>query len=254
MIIMKSLLFAFLSALALCSCSSELATGSGAGRFAQAPNDRPGLGTKWGETRQSYVVSSDFQRADPEHPFTTAAIYYNDEIGIRATMSNVSWQRAWPILPSPMQRLIAVGLKDPIGFFYPGLFIGNRWFVVGKEGRRYSIFLENKSDLRLEVVLSVDGLDAVDGRKASLRKRGYILRPHERLKVEGFRQSSEAVAAFRFSSVRESYAAEKYHHTGDVGVIGIAIFNERGSNVPTSGEVQKRLQANPFPGSFATPP
>src|SRR5579859_2658844 len=107
MISMKSFLFVFLSALALCSCSSELATSSGAGRYAQAPNDRPGLGTKWGETRQSSVVSGDFQRADSQHPLATATIYYNDEAGIRATMSNVPWQRTWPVLPSPMQRLVS---------------------------------------------------------------------------------------------------------------------------------------------------
>ena len=41
--------------------------------------------------------------------------------------------------------------------------------------------------------------------------------------VEGFRQSTEAVAAFRFGPVRESYAAEKYHNTR------IALFNEVGS-------------------------
>src|SRR4051812_28719107 len=37
-----------------------------------------------------------------------------------------------------------------------------------------------------------------------LRKRGYILNPPQKL-VEGFRQCTEAVAAFRFGPVRESY-------------------------------------------------
>jgi hypothetical protein len=241
--------------LCFCSCESQLAgSGSSNGRFAQAPNDRPGLGTKWGETRKSSISVTDFHRADPAHPFAMAAIYYNDEAGIRAMAGTVAWQHAWPVLPSPMQNLVSIGLKGPMGFFYPGLFVGDRWFVVGEEGHRYSIFVENRSDFRLEIVLSVDGLDVVDGKKASLRKRGYVLDPHSRLKVEGFRQSSESVAAFRFSSVRESYTAEKYGKTGNVGVIGIAVFDERGANLPTGREVQKRLGANPFPGSFATPP
>ena len=55
--------------------------------------------------------------------------------------------------------------------------------------------------------------------------------------VEGFRQSTEAVAAFRFGPVRESYAAEKYHNTRNVGVIGIALFNEVGSDPWTNEEV-----------------
>ena len=140
------------------------------------------------------------------------------------------------------------------GRFLPGLIVGDRWFVVGEEGRRYSIVVRNKSDWRLEVVLSVDGLDVLDGRKASLRKRGYIVAPHAQLVVEGFRQSTEAVAAFRFGPVRESYANEKYHATTNVGVIGVALFNERGTNPWTNQEVQRRLKANAFPGRFATPP
>ena len=134
------------------------------------------------------------------------------------------------------------------------MIVGDRWFVVGERGRRYSIVLRNRSDWRLEAVLSVDGLDVLDGRKASLSKRGYILNPHGELVVEGFRQNTEAVAAFRFGPVRESYANEKYHQTRNVGVIGIAIFNERGTNVPSWPEVQRRLDANPFPGGFTVPP
>ena len=150
--------------------------------------------------------------------------------------------------------MISIGLKDQSGRFLAGLIVGDRWFVVGEEGRRYSIVVRSKADLRLEVVLPVDGLDVLDGRRASLRKRGYIMTPRSQLVVEGFRQSTKAVAAFRFSPVRESYANEKYHDTRNVGVIGIAIFNERGTNPWSDVEVQRRLKANPFPGRFATPP
>ena len=63
-----------------------------------------------------------------------------------------------------------------------------------------------------------------------------------------------AVTAFRFGPVRESYAAEKYHNTRNVGVIGIALFNEEGSDPWTNEDVRRRLKANPFSGRFATPP
>jgi hypothetical protein len=240
------------------SCASQIATRpageAAAAGFAQAPTDRPGLGTKWGETRTSRVSIGDFVRADPAHPIATATIYYNDAAGVRAMVGAVAWRYGWPLLPAPTQSLISVGLKDQSGRFLPGVIVGDRWFVVGEEGRRYSIVVRNKTNLRIEVVLSVDGLDVVDGRKASLRKRGYVMSPHSSLVVEGFRQSTEAVAAFRFSPVRESYAAEKYQNTKNVGVVGVAVFNERGTNPWTSPELQKRLNANPFPGRFATPP
>lgn len=222
-------------------------------QYAAAPQDRPGLGTKWGETRTSRVASAAFDRASNQ-PLAVAAINYNNAAGIRAMAAAVEWRRTWPRLASPAGSLVSVGLRDQSGNFLPGLNIGDRWFVVGEEGRRYSIVVRNRSDLRLEIVLSVDGLDVMDGRSASFRKRGYLIDPHRQLVVEGFRQSTDAVAAFRFGPVRESYANQKYGDTRNVGVIGIAIFNERGTNPWTNREVEKRLKADPFPGRFATPP
>lgn len=166
-----------------------------------------------------------------------------------------AWRRTWSIVPSKFGSLISIGLRDQSGRFLPGLIVGDRWFVVGEEGRRYSIVVKNNTDYRFEVVLSVDGLDVMDGRAASFRKRGYAIAPHQRLVVDGFRQSAEAVAAFRFGPVRESYANEKYHNTRNVGVIGAAVFNEAGTNPWTDREIRKRLEANPFPDRrFATPP
>ena len=234
--------------------SRAAATAGETARFASAPPDRPGLGTKWGEKRISLVGTVSFERANFNHPFAAAAIYYNDEAGIRAMAGAIAWERRVPVLPDPAAALVTVELRDQSGRMLPGLIVGDRWFVVGEEGRRYSIVVRNRSDLRLEIVLSVDGLDVIDGRPASFRKRGYILNPHQKLVVEGFRQSTEAVAAFRFGPVRESYAAEKYHNTRNVGVIGFALFNEVGSDPWTNEEVRRRLKANPFPGRFATPP
>ena len=221
--------------------------------YAAAPRDRPGLGTKWGETRISRVAAAAFERAGRQ-PLAVAAIYYNDAAGIRAMAGAVEWRRQWPVLRAPTGNLISVGLRDQSGNFLPGLIIGDRWFVVGEEGRRYSIVVRNRSDFRLETVLSVDGLDVIDGRAASFRKRGYIIEAHRQLVVDGFRQSTEAVAAFRFGPVRESYAQQKYGDTRNVGVIGVAVFNERGTNPWIDRDAKKRLKAEPFPERFATPP
>jgi hypothetical protein len=244
------------ASLIFCSCETQIATNSraNAAHFAQAPSDRPGLGTKWGETRNSRVEFTNFHRAEPSRPLTTAMIYYNDEAGIRAMVHSMLWQRTWSTLPPRAESVISLGLKDPLGRFYPGVFIGGKWFVVGQQGRRYSIVLRNKTNLRLEIVLSVDGLDVLDGGKASTRKPGYVIAPRSELKVDGFRQSTESVAAFRFGAVGESYSAEKYHSTRNVGVIGLAVFNEVGTNPWTEQELQKRFNANPFPADFATSP
>ncbi len=256
----RSFFLLLLLSLFVASCSappsgpSAQSSAATASAFAQPPQDRPGLGTKWGETRRSASSVTSFIRATPTEPLASAAIFYNDRAGIEAMATTTDFRRVWPILRGPAANLISVGLKDQSSRFLPGLIVGDRWFVIGEEGRRYSIVLRNRSDVRLEAVLSVDGLDVIDGRPASVRKRGYVIDPGRTIEVEGFRQSNDAVAAFRFSPVRESYAQEKYRNSRNVGVIGVAIFHERGTFPWTDREVKKRLQANPFPSHFAPSP
>ncbi|MSP92176.1 MAG: hypothetical protein EXR79_10300 [Myxococcales bacterium] len=101
-----------------------------------------------------------------------------------------------------------------------------RAYVLGGEGQRYRIRLYNQSSRRIEAVVSVDGRDAIDGRSASFDKPGYIVPAWGSVTIDGFRLSLRDVAAFRFSPVEDSYAAQ----VGDarnVGVIGVAVFTER---------------------------
>jgi hypothetical protein len=221
---------------------------------AAAVPERPGLGTRWGETRESRVVASDFRRATPRQPIATAAVHYNDEEGIRAMAGAVQPRRERPLLAGPIDEVVSVELRDQSGALLPGLKVGDFWFVVGEAGRRYSIVVRNASDRRVEVVLSVDGLDVIDGRPASYRKRGYVIPPRGRISVDGFRQSTREVAAFRFGSVSESYANRKHGDTRNVGVIGIAVFHEYGTDPFALSEAERRLKASPFPGGFASPP
>jgi hypothetical protein len=103
---------------------------------------------------------------------------------------------------------------------------GGRRFVLGDLGERYRLRIVNPTAGRLEAVVSVDGLDAIDGKPANLGKRGYIVPAYGDLTIDGWRTSLDTVAAFRFSSVRESYAA-RTRHARNVGVIGVAFFRER---------------------------
>jgi hypothetical protein len=101
-----------------------------------------------------------------------------------------------------------------------------RTYVLGALGQRYLLRFRNGTGRRVEVVASVDGRDVVDGRPASLEKRGYVVEPYGELMVDGYRVTQDSVAAFRFSSVSRSYAARK-GDARDVGVVGLAVFPER---------------------------
>ncbi|HEY1954977.1 MAG TPA: hypothetical protein VGH28_05180 [Polyangiaceae bacterium] len=221
----------------------------------EAP-ERPGLGTGWGETRASRVHEVSFDR-DGATPFATGMLHYNDWQGVQALAAyHQSTANVFHDVPEA-GGAITVSIVGENGRPLDALKLVDRTFVIGREGERYSIVMTNHTNHRFEALATVDGLDVINGRPAALDNRGYILGPFDRLEVDGFRRSSDAVAAFRFSRTSESYAAQT---SGDrnVGVIGVAFFAERGDAFTpwTEGELQKRDTANPFPADlrFAQPP
>src|SRR5262245_35125923 len=104
---------------------------------------------------------------------------------------------------------------------------GGETYVLGQLGSHYTLRVSNHTGRRIEAVVSVDGRDAIDGRPADWRsKRGYLVPAWGSVDIEGWRISHSQAAAFRFSSVPDSYAA-RTGSARDVGVIGVAIFPER---------------------------
>jgi len=100
-------------------------------------------------------------------------------------------------------------------------------YVMGQLGARYTLRVHNHSGRRVEAVLSVDGRDVIDGKPAELRnKRGYLVPAYGQVDIDGWRISRAEAAAFRFSTVPESYAA-RTGNAREVGVIGVAVFPER---------------------------
>jgi hypothetical protein len=129
--------------------------------------------------------------------------------------------------PEPVQSPYTVELLGMDGRSLTTYEASGRHYVLGAEGQRYVVRVSNPTDRRVEAVISIDGLDAIDGQAADfVRKRGYVVPPRGELRVEGFRVSTSHVATFRFSSVGESYAGRKGVDR-NVGVIGVALFEEK---------------------------
>ena len=102
---------------------------------------------------------------------------------------------------------------------------GQEW-IAGVPGHRYSIRLANTSGERVLVVLSVDGVNAVTGQTAAPSQGGYVLEPWESAEIAGWRKSLDDVAQFVFTDLPDSYAA-RTGRPDNVGVVGIAVFQER---------------------------
>ncbi len=220
---------------------------------APSPESRPGLGTEWGETRTSRVHDVSFVR-ESGRPFAVAALHYNDRRGALA-MASQRGARDFRRDVTTGGGAVTIAIRDESGNPLEAINTGDRTLVVGEAGQRYSIVLTNRTSHRFESVVTVDGLDVINGKAGTAENRGYVLLPFATLEIEGFRQSSAAVAAFRFAAVADSYAAQ----TGaarNVGVIGVAFFGERGDTFVSQSELDLRDSASPFPADprFAQPP
>ena len=230
---------------------SHVAIDRGNTSIAEPVPDRPGLGTSWGEAVSAPISFAPFVRSAGS-PWAEVLLHYNDAQGAQAHAQYLGTS------PQPLEVYagdgsLSVALVDEAGRTLPGYAAGGRSLVIGEDGGRYRIVVRNGTTARFEVVASVDGLDVVDGKPADPNRRGYIVDPHGVLVIDGFRTSDDAVAAFRFGKVAESYAAQT---SGDrnVGVVGLAIFSERGA-VWTRAELGRRDSADPFPNrGYAMPP
>ena len=207
--------------------------------------ERPGLGTAWGREVNSATAYTTFRRASSKPSGGVNMIRYNDKEGARAMGVYSGYSR------SGMQQaaggLVEWGVKSGWGTLKSYHWEGSR-FVIGNDGSPYSLVVKNRSRSRLEIVLSVDGLDVMDGKSASVKKRGYIVYPGKTLEVKGFRSGYDRVARFEFSSVSGSYANLRHGTTRNVGVIGMAVFTEKGVDpwLWSRREIDKRGSASPF--------
>jgi hypothetical protein len=213
--------------------------------FAKPVKERPGLATQWGESVKSPLGDTRFTRASTK-PHGVDAIFYNDAEGLKA-------MGAKDMRVDGMQKaaggILEWGVRGNFGLLPAYKSYGNyRRFVEGKAGGSYSIAVKNVCKSRIQVVISVDGLDVLDGKPAGTSRPGYVISPGETLEIKGFRTSYDAVAAFKFSSVSQSYANTRHGDTRNVGVIGLAAFLERGSDPWTymPKEIQQRSTAQPF--------
>jgi hypothetical protein len=108
-------------------------------------------------------------------------------------------------------------------------------YVPGQPGARYALRMDNRTDRRVLVVMSVDGINIITGQTASYDQSGYVLDPHQSYDVTGWRKSDSEVAAFSFAPLPQSYAA-RTGRPGNVGVIGMAVFRERTPLRPLAAE------------------
>lgn len=102
---------------------------------------------------------------------------------------------------------------------------GNIW-IEGREGSKYTIYLKNNDWRRAQFIVSVDGLDILDGLPAGIHSRGYVLSPNQSMEIPGWRLNNREAAEFYFSKKSNSYVTQIGGNVTNTGVIGCMVFGE----------------------------
>lgn len=158
--------------------------------------------------------------------------------------------RRLPPPVEPQSSLVSIQIEAPDGSDFPSFRSGGEVWIAGSEGQRYNLRLQNHSPERVEVVVTVDGRDVISGRLGDyVKQRGYVLDPFDTLVIEGYRQSLDSVAAFRFADLADSYSA-RLGTPIHVGLIGVAAFAER-SPVRPRQQPLAPVEGDAFPGEDA---
>lgn len=194
------------------------------------------LGTKWGDEIASSVTEVNLKRLSSS-PIAETQISYAGKTFSGRSISGISLAAG----------KVSFSVTDVRGRNLALYREGQQYYLSAHEGQSYVLKYSNSSAQTFEIVASVDGLDVINGQRASRYNSGYVLRPYSSLNIEGFRKSNNAVASFTFSKPKDAYAA--HSASGSIyntGVIGTAMYE---LNAPRSA-VKPSSPYAPAPNAF----
>lgn len=240
------LIAAFTALLTLAGCAPGPVSYSA--RQAEFGVESQKLGTAWGDDVRSAVKSVDATRkyASPDE---VVMVSYSAQ-------APASGQKSYALTKGDIEFAV----RDANFRSLPITTVFNRrsgeyeWHIAGQADQQYQLYFRNHSVNRdYEIVVTVDGLDVLNGQPGKLENNGYLLYAGKSMSIKGFRKNSQTEAAFTFSKPNASYAANSaFGDANNVGVIGFAVF-----------EISKNENALPpcptkaFPGDsqgYAAPP
>lgn len=127
-------------------------------------------------------------------------------------------------------QVLVAGRSAPL-YLAPGRW--DRRYFEAFRGRNYALRVRNLTGRRVGVLVSVDGLNVVNGER-SRQGRGeamYVLDAWETATIRGWRTSLDEVRSFVFVDEERSYASRTGQANGDMGWIRVLAFAERGARV-----------------------
>jgi len=107
--------------------------------------------------------------------------------------------------------------------------VRDRQYFAAEHGANYALRIRNRSDRRVGVLVSVDGLNVVNGERSALSAHEpmYVLDARETTTIRGWRTSLDHVREFVFVDEERSYAERTGQANGDMGWVRVLAFEER---------------------------
>lgn len=102
-----------------------------------------------------------------------------------------------------------------------------KFYIEGRNGTEYTLKVRNNTGRRVLAVVSVDGVNVVDGTPADNQTTGYLVDAYCSIDIKGYRESDTRVGAFKFVTKDHAYAKETTGSDKNSGVIGCMIIEEK---------------------------
>jgi hypothetical protein len=105
----------------------------------------------------------------------------------------------------------------------------DRMYFEALKGRNYSVVLRNRTGERVGVLLTVDGLNVIDGNLSNRTNHEpmYVLDAYESATIQGWRTSLSDIRKFVFVDEQRSYAERTGQGNGDLGWIRVTSYREQ---------------------------
>ncbi len=101
------------------------------------------------------------------------------------------------------------------------------FFIEAPSEGNYIIRIKNNHWKKRLAVISVDGVNILNGEDAGFDGPGYMLNPWQTIDINGWHRTDKETAAFTFEALADSYAKQTGRGESNVGVIGVAVFDEK---------------------------
>lgn len=206
------------------------------------------MGCEVGQTAKPAAGSAWTRQVD-ERPQQVLRCYYGPPDVIRAMIEELE-DVAVPVrgLSRFGNGAVAAGFKNERGQWLRGVECGGMLLVEGSEGQVYQLVVENKTDVALELLPSVDGLDLESGEVLELKSRGRVVPPRGTTQFSFINGADGKAEPLRFRSITGPQAIHQISSTGTLGVVQVAVFQAQGTDTFESRPPSaRRIHGRTFP-------